>query len=68
MKCKYFCSGDLKVTFSHYESVGQFSELLFIQVIMSQEVLAMKLLFCGAVLELKSSATGLRLNFCTPHL
>lgn len=35
--------------FSHYESAGKFTELLFIQVIMSQEVLAIKRLFCVAI-------------------
>lgn len=49
MRCEYFCSRELKVTFSQYESGGQISELLIILVIMSQEVLAMKLLFCVAV-------------------
>lgn len=49
MGCEHFCSREFKVTSSHNESAGQFSELLFIQVIMSQEVLARKLFFCVAV-------------------
>lgn len=53
--------------FSQNESAGKFTELLFIRVIMPQEILAKKLLFCVAVSQLKPSQQKLRLNLCTMH-
>lgn len=46
--------------FSQNESAGKFTELLFIRVIMSQEILAKKLLFCVAVTQLKPSAAEIK--------
>lgn len=46
--------------FSQNESAGKFTELLFIRVIMSQEILAKKLLFCVAVSQFKPSAVEIK--------
>lgn len=60
MRREYFCSRERKVMFRQNESAGKFNGLLFIRVIMSQEILAKKLLFCVAVSQLKPSAAEIK--------